>query len=121
MFWYFLSHPDSIHFTGDKADPVPSNLIGEHHKSPNKGSFWTNDTITFDKIQLTNSANPKQNQIMLNRFHKYQPIINISKIELSKTVKVKSVTFSQLQFIATPHYYNKEISVLKTRYIDKNH
>ena len=114
-------NPDSIQYTGDKADPVPSNLICEHHKSPNKGSFWTTDTITFDKIQLTNSANPKQNQIMLKRFHKYQPIIHIFKIESSKTEKVKSVTFPKLQFIATPHYYNKEISVLKTRYIDKTH
>ena len=112
MYFIFKTYFNMI--SGDKADPVPSNLICEHHNSPNNGSFWTNDTITF---QLTN---PKQNQNILNRFHMYQPIINISKIESSESSrieKVKSVNFPQLQFIAfiaIPHYYKKEIIVLKS-------
>jgi hypothetical protein len=45
--------------TGGKAEPPPHNPIYVHPDSPNYGSHWSKDPISFAKVKLTNKTTGK--------------------------------------------------------------
>ena len=96
-------------FTGGKAEPPPHSPIYIHPDSPNYGSHWSKDPISFAKVKLTNKTTGK-GQIMLNSLHKYEPRIHIVKVESGLEVGghsqkiIKTFTFPPTQFIAVTAY-----------------
>jgi phage baseplate assembly protein W len=97
-------------FLGGKAEPPPHNPIYVHPDSPNYGSHWSKDPISFAKVKLTNKTTGK-GQIMLNSLHKYEPRIHIVKVESGLEAGgghsqkiVKTFTFPPTQFIAVTAY-----------------
>ena len=95
---------------GGKAEPPPHNPIYVHPDSPNYGSHWSKDPISFAKVKLTNKTTGK-GQIMLNSLHKYEPRIHIVKVESGLEAGrghsqkiVKTFTFPPTQFIAVTAY-----------------
>jgi hypothetical protein len=100
-----------IFFLGGKAEPAPHHPIYVHPDSPNYGSHWSKDPISFAKVKLTNKTTGK-GQIMLNSLHKYEPRIHIVKVESGleagaggHTQKIiKTFTFPPTQFIAVTAY-----------------
>lgn len=100
-------------FLGGKAEPPPHNPVYVHPDSPNYGSHWSKDPISFAKVKLTNKTTGK-GQIMLNSLHKYEPRVHIVKVESSQndfhggpchTQKIiKTFTFPSTQFIAVTAY-----------------
>ena len=75
-----------IHFylliIGGKMDPPPKNPVYRHPESPNYGSHWTKEPINFQRVKLTNKGSPdsKNEKIMLNSLHKYEPWIHIEQV-----------------------------------------
>ena len=60
-------------------DPAPKNAIYKHPDSPNFGQDWLKDAISFQRVKLTNKGAQKEDKIMLNSLHKYEPWIHIDQ------------------------------------------
>ena len=109
--WFEYFFKFKFFFTGGKAEPAPHHPIYIHPDSPNYGSHWSKDPISFAKVKLTNKTTGK-GQIMLNSLHKYEPRIHIVKVESGleagvggHTQKIiKTFTFPPTQFIAVTAY-----------------
>ncbi|XP_046849055.1 T-box transcription factor T-like [Xenia sp. Carnegie-2017] len=101
---------------GGKAEPSsPSNLY-LHPDSPNFGSHWMRQSISFSKVKLTNKQN-SNGQIMLNSLHKYEPRVHIMKVGSSyEQQTVLTHSFAETQFVAVTAYQNEEITSLKIKF-----
>ncbi len=60
-----------------KADPHLPGRIHVHPDSPQRGSQWMKNVITFDKLKLTNNLMDDNGHIILNSMHRYQPRFHI--------------------------------------------
>lgn len=100
---------------GTKPDPVQLKCEYKHPDSPNFGSHWMKDSVSFNKIKLTNKP-PNKGQIQLNSLHKYEPRIIIYKLNSNMREKIAEASFSETQFIAVTAYQNEEITSLKIRF-----
>ena len=100
---------------GTKPDPVQLKCEYKHPDSPNFGSHWMKDSISFNKIKLTNKP-PNKGQIQLNSLHKYEPRIIVYKLNSNMREKIAEASFSETQFIAVTAYQNEEITSLKIRF-----
>ncbi|RDD46743.1 Brachyury protein-like protein 1 [Trichoplax sp. H2] len=102
---------------GGKPEPAPPSFVYIHPDSPNFGSHWMKQPVSFSKVKLTNKSNGG-GQIMLNSLHKYEPRLHIVKVGSSpdsdKTITAHS--FPETQFIAVTAYQNEEITALKIKY-----
>ncbi|KAM9828377.1 T-box transcription factor TBX19-like isoform 2-T2 [Syngnathus typhle] len=85
-----------------------------HPDSPNFGAHWMKETVTFDKVKLTNKRNA-EGQIMLNSLHKYEPHLHIVCVGSQRRL-VSNVSFEETQFIAVTAYQNDEITALKIKH-----
>ena len=50
---------DEFFVTGGKAEPAPQNPVYTHPDSPNYGSHWSKEPISFAKVKLTNKCSTK--------------------------------------------------------------
>ena len=69
-------------------DPAPKNAIYKHPDSPNFGQDWLKDAISFQRVKLTNKGAQKEDKIMLNSLHKYEPWIHIDQENQVKYLKI---------------------------------
>ena len=105
-------------FAGGKAEPPPHRAIYEHPDSPNYGSHWAKEPISFAKVKLTNK-NSTKDKIMLNSLHKYEPRLHICKVGShgpQSRNPIKTIPFPVTQFIAVTAYQNEEVTSLKIKY-----
>lgn len=100
---------------GTKPDPVQLKCEYKHPDSPNFGAHWMKDSISFNKVKLTNKP-PNKGQIQLNSLHKYEPRIVIYKLNTNVREKIAETSFHETQFIAVTAYQNEEITSLKIRF-----
>jgi hypothetical protein len=88
-----------------------------HPDSPNFGSHWMSNHITFNKLKLTNNEQKKSNDLVfLKSLHKYQPIIHVYKLIDKTKYRLQSFSFAETQFIAVTAYQNEQITSLKIKY-----
>lgn len=99
---------------GGKAEAAPSNPVYVHPESPNFGTHWMKEPISFAKVKLTNKTNGN-GQIMLNSLHKYEPRVHLLKVH-SEPRCVRTFPFPETQFIAVTAYQNEEVTSLKIKY-----
>ena len=69
-------------------DPAPKNAIYKHPDSPNFGQDWLKDAISFQRVKLTNKGAQKEDKIMLNSLHKYEPWIHIDQENQVKYLRI---------------------------------
>lgn len=100
---------------GTKPDPVQLKCEYKHPDSPNFGAHWMKDSLSFNKVKLTNKP-PNKGQIQLNSLHKYEPRIVIYRLNTNMREKVAEMSFQETQFIAVTAYQNEEITSLKIRH-----
>ncbi|XP_045196119.1 T-box transcription factor T homolog 1-like [Mercenaria mercenaria] len=101
---------------GGKAEPSVPNCVYVHPDSPNFGSHWMKESISFSKVKLTNKLNGG-GQIMLNSLHKYEPRLHVVKVTANAQKKrISSFNFPETQFIAVTAYQNEEITALKIKH-----
>lgn len=86
---------------GGKAEVAPPNPIYIHPESPNFGSHWMKEAVSFAKVKLTNKSNGN-GQIMLNSLHKYEPRVHLVRVDAVEERTVL-IFHTFLQFVI---YYN---------------
>ncbi|XP_044261317.1 T-box transcription factor TBX1-like isoform X2 [Tribolium madens] len=105
-----------------KADPVSPPRIHVHPDSPATGAQWMKQTVSFDKLKLTNNQLDDNGHIILNSMHRYQPRFHIVYLP-SKTANntneencsenFKTFVFPETAFTAVTAYQNHRITQLK--------
>uniref|UniRef100_A0A182ST25 T-box domain-containing protein n=1 Tax=Anopheles maculatus TaxID=74869 RepID=A0A182ST25_9DIPT len=126
-----------------KADPISPPRISVHPDSPATGATWMKQTISFDKLKLTNnqlddnghvsSATdttrphcPPTNgsptvyfQIILNSMHRYQPRLHVCYFtrngvkDEKDTLTHRTFVFPETSFTAVTAYQNQRVTQLK--------
>ncbi|CAH1111723.1 unnamed protein product [Psylliodes chrysocephalus] len=103
-----------------KADPVSPPRIHVHPDSPATGAQWMKQTVSFDKLKLTNNQLDDNGHIILNSMHKYQPRFHIVYLppktissEENCTENFKTFVFPETSFTAVTAYQNHRITQLK--------
>ncbi|CAG9832147.1 unnamed protein product [Diabrotica balteata] len=104
-----------------KADPVSPPRIHVHPDSPATGAQWMKQTVSFDKLKLTNNQLDDNGHIILNSMHRYQPRFhivylppkNLSSVEDNCNENFKTFVFSETSFTAVTAYQNHRITQLK--------
>ncbi|KZC05657.1 T-related protein [Dufourea novaeangliae] len=100
---------------GGKAEVAPPNPIYIHPESPNFGSHWMKEAVSFAKVKLTNKTNGS-GQIMLNSLHKYEPRVHLVRVDAVEQRTVLTYRYPETQFIAVTAYQNEEVTNLKIKY-----
>ncbi|ESN99217.1 hypothetical protein HELRODRAFT_134299, partial [Helobdella robusta] len=104
-----------------KADPPLPTRLYMHPDSPFTYEQLTKQTVSFEKIKLTNNMLDKTGHIILNSMHKYQPRIRLvlreNLMNDASTECSKIFVFPETIFIAVTAYQNQLITKLK---IDSN-
>ncbi|KAL4235430.1 T-box transcription factor tbx20 [Mactra antiquata] len=124
---YRYAYHRSSWLVAGKADPPLPTRFYVHPDSPYSGEQLMKQTVSFEKLKLTNNMLDKNSQIILNSMHKYQPRIHIVK-KKDSTPNLPSITtldaeefktfiFPETTFIAVTAYQNQLITKLK---IDSN-
>lgn len=124
---YRYAYHRSSWLVAGKADPPLPTRFYVHPDSPYSGEQLCKQTVSFEKLKLTNNMLDKNCQIILNSMHKYQPRIHIvkkkdstpnqSSITSLDAEEFKTFIFPETVFIAVTAYQNQLITKLK---IDSN-
>ena len=96
------------------------NPVYTHPDSPNYGSHWSENLISFAKVKLSNKISSKD-KVMLSSMHKYEPCLHVCRVDQDlnggrKATVVKSFAFAKSQFIAVTAYQNEEVTNLKIKF-----
>ncbi|XP_074645209.1 T-box transcription factor TBX20-like [Tubulanus polymorphus] len=124
---YRYAYHRSSWLVAGKADPPLPTRLYMHPDSPYSGDQLLKQTVSFEKLKLTNNMMDKHGHIILNSMHKYQPRIHIVKkkdngsgqhnIQSLDAEEFKTFIFPETVFIAVTAYQNQLITKLK---IDSN-
>nr|XP_029735174.1 T-box transcription factor TBX1-A [Aedes albopictus] len=115
-----------------KADPISPPRISVHQDSPATGATWMKQTISFDKLKLTNNQLDDNGHIILNSMHRYQPRLHVCHFSRTnstnnnnhhhhrgpiKTEKdmltYRTFVFPETSFTAVTAYQNQRVTQLK--------
>ncbi|XP_019869247.2 T-box transcription factor TBX1-A [Aethina tumida] len=103
-----------------KADPISPPRIHVHPDSPATGSQWMKQTVSFDKLKLTNNQLDDNGHIILNSMHRYQPRFHVVYLPPKGSVqdenyeeKFRTFVFPETAFTAVTAYQNHRITQLK--------
>ncbi|ELU10823.1 hypothetical protein CAPTEDRAFT_223644 [Capitella teleta] len=102
--------------TCGQAEQLPANgRVYLHPDSPNTGSHWMKQEVTFNKLKLTNNKSSNQGFIVLNSMHRYQPRIHVIEVggNAYEQKSLQTHSFPVTQFIAVTAYQNTDITQLK--------
>ncbi|CAH1959307.1 unnamed protein product [Acanthoscelides obtectus] len=94
-----------------KADPVSPPRIHVHPDSPATGAQWMKQTVSFDKLKLTNNQLDDNGHIILNSMHRYQPRFHI--VYLPPKNRSTAEEECETSFTAVTAYQNHRITQLK--------
>ncbi|KAH9507756.1 T-box transcription factor tbx20 [Bulinus truncatus] len=95
------------------------------YHSPFTGEHLMKQTVSFEKVKLTNNMLDKNGHIILNSMHKYQPRVHLIRKQENTKLPITSLdghdvttfVFPETVFIAVTAYQNQLITKLK---IDSN-
>ncbi|XP_046364793.2 T-box transcription factor TBX20-like isoform X2 [Haliotis rufescens] len=124
---YRYAYHRSSWLVAGKADPPLPTRFHVHPDSPFTGDQLQKQTVSFEKLKLTNNMLDKNGHIILNSMHKYQPRIHIVKkrdatpnqpsLTSLDAEEFRTFVFPECVFIAVTAYQNQLITKLK---IDSN-
>lgn len=122
---YRYAYHRSCWLVAGKADPPPKRQLYTHPDAALTGDQLMKQTVSFEKLKLTNNTQDKNGQIVLNSMHKYQPRIHLVKASDVTNMPITSLeeeeyrtfVFPESIFIAVTAYQNQLITKLK---IDSN-
>ncbi|CAG2206946.1 T-box transcription factor TBX20-like [Mytilus edulis] len=118
---YRYAYHRSSWLVAGKADPPLPTRLCSHPDGPFSGQQLQKQTISFEKLKLTNNLMDKNGQIILNSMHKYQPRLHIVKREPDDKSSVndleneeyRTFVFPETVFIGVTAYQNQLITKLK--------
>ncbi|XP_061099793.1 MAX gene-associated protein-like [Conger conger] len=103
------------------AEPHVKGRVFIHPDSPSLGHCWTQSSVSFYKLKLTNNTNDDGGNIILHSMHRYLPQLHLVPVETATSViqlsgpDVMTFTFPQAEFFAVTTYQNFRITQLKIR------
>ncbi|XP_058273823.1 T-box transcription factor TBX1 isoform X2 [Hemibagrus wyckioides] len=101
---------------GDVAIP---GRVHFHPDSPARGAQWMKQTVSFDRLKLTNNLLDDNGHIILNSMHRYQPRLHVVLVDQSRDSQRSAhrnfctFSFPETRFIAVTAYQNHRITQLK--------
>ncbi|KAM8924640.1 T-box transcription factor TBX1-like [Pelodytes ibericus] len=101
------------------ADPAPPGRLHFHPDSPARGAHWMRQTVSFDRLKITNNAQDMRGHIILNSMHRYQPRLHVLLSDRRRGGESRadqnfvSFVFPETQFTAVTAYQNQRITQLK--------
>ncbi|CAH8434101.1 unnamed protein product [Schistosoma bovis] len=136
---YRYAYHRSSWLVAGKADPELRLRHYVHPDSPFTGEQLMRQTVSFEKLKLTNNVLDRQGYIILNSMHKYQPRVHLiqlstnhndnsnnqfiinsllttslpKSLDILPTENIKTFTFPETIFIAVTAYQNQLITKLK--------
>jgi len=116
---YKYAYHNSRWMVAGKGDPPVPGRIYVHPDSPATGAHWMKQTVSFDKVKLTNNEMDKNGHVILNSMHRYQPRIHvmIAQDQHKPTSATEGISrtfvFEETQFTAVTAYQNQQITRLK--------
>ncbi|CAH8501787.1 unnamed protein product [Dicrocoelium dendriticum] len=124
---YRYAYHRSSWLMAGKADPETHLRHYAHPDSPFTGDQLANQTVSFEKLKLTNNVLDRHGYIILNSMHKYQPRVHLVRLRDSETggnlanttmeqftsEDLKTFEFPETVFIAVTAYQNQLITKLK--------
>uniref|UniRef100_A0A182P2L0 T-box domain-containing protein n=1 Tax=Anopheles epiroticus TaxID=199890 RepID=A0A182P2L0_9DIPT len=102
-----------------KADPISPPRISVHPDSPATGATWMKQTISFDKLKLTNNQLDDNGHIILNSMHRYQPRLHVCYFtrngvkDEKDSLTHRTFVFPETSFTAVTAYQNQRVTQLK--------
>ncbi|XP_057295608.1 T-box transcription factor TBX5-like [Hydractinia symbiolongicarpus] len=101
-----------------KAEPHLPGRLYVHPDGPSTGAQWIRQTVSFQKVKLTNNHLDQFGHIILNSMHKYQPRIHIVQANDNSAESLRKSTFTthvfpETELIAVTAYQNPRITQLK--------
>ncbi|XP_020295189.1 T-box transcription factor TBX10-like [Pseudomyrmex gracilis] len=117
---YRYAFHSSAWVVAGRADPVSPPRIHVHPDSPANGVHWMKQSISFDKLKLTNNQLDDNGHIILNSMHRYQPRCHVvvapsppGSAPDPRTENFKTFIFPETKFTAVTAYQNHRITQLK--------
>ncbi|KER33014.1 hypothetical protein T265_12717, partial [Opisthorchis viverrini] len=124
---YRYAYHRSSWLVAGKADPEMHLRQYVHPDSPFTGDQLAKQTVSFEKLKLTNNALDRHGYIILNSMHKYQPRVHlirsnsmddfgklsIKSLDSFDPEDVETFEFPETVFIAVTAYQNQLITKLK--------
>uniref|UniRef100_A0AAY4EMA2 T-box domain-containing protein n=1 Tax=Denticeps clupeoides TaxID=299321 RepID=A0AAY4EMA2_9TELE len=101
---------------GDAAAPGRMHF---HPDSPARGAQWMKQTVSFDRLKLTNNLLDDNGHIILNSMHRYQPRLHVVLVDARPDSQryahrnFCSFSFPETRFTAVTAYQNHRITQLK--------
>uniref|UniRef100_A0A7E4UUW0 T-box domain-containing protein n=1 Tax=Panagrellus redivivus TaxID=6233 RepID=A0A7E4UUW0_PANRE len=79
-----------------------------------KGHEWMSKEVTFD-VKITNCPNDDPKSVTLRTFHKYVPVLTISRFDVNTETATPFVeaTCPTAEFIAVYKYFNRKVAEYK--------
>uniref|UniRef100_A0ABM5F2J8 T-box-containing protein TBX6L-like n=1 Tax=Pogona vitticeps TaxID=103695 RepID=A0ABM5F2J8_9SAUR len=101
-----------------KAEPRPPCRTYVHPDSPAPGSHWMKETVSFQKLKLTNNTLDQQGHVILHSMHRYKPRFHILQAEelfgpAGGWSAFHTFSFPETAFTSVTAYQNKEVTKLK--------
>ncbi|VDP84799.1 unnamed protein product [Echinostoma caproni] len=121
---YRYAYHRSSWLVAGKADPELHLRHYVHPDSPFTGEQLIKQTVSFEKLKLTNNVLDRHGYIILNSMHKYQPRVHLvrrSAVDALTTLpsksldslrpdEIKTFEFAETVFIAVTAYQNQLVS-----------
>nr|CAE45765.1 Tbx4/5 protein [Podocoryna carnea] len=101
-----------------KAEPHLPGRLYVHPDGPSTGAQWMRQTVSFQKVKLTNNHLDQFEHVILNSMHKYQPRIHIVQADDNSAEALRKSTFTthvftETELIAVTAYQSPRITQLK--------
>ncbi|KAL6467714.1 hypothetical protein MHYP_G00233910 [Metynnis hypsauchen] len=116
---YRYAFHSSSWLVAGRGDAAVPGRVHFHPDSPARGAQWMKQTVSFDRLKLTNNLLDDNGHIILNSMHRYQPRLHVVLVDQRKdsqhTAHRNFCTFSftETRFIAVTAYQNHRITQLK--------
>ncbi|KAK2868802.1 hypothetical protein Q7C36_000673 [Tachysurus vachellii] len=116
---YRYAFHSSSWITAGRADVAIPGRVHFHPDSPARGAQWMKQTVSFDRLKLTNNLLDDNGHIILNSMHRYQPRLHVVLVDQSRDCQRSAhrnfctFSFPETRFIAVTAYQNHRITQLK--------
>ncbi|XP_051535349.1 T-box transcription factor TBX1 [Myxocyprinus asiaticus] len=116
---YRYAFHSSSWLVAGRGDVAAPGRVHFHPDSPARGAQWGKQTVSFDRLKLTNNLLDDNGHMILNSMHRYQPRLHVVLVDRSRNSQryahrnFCTFTFPETRFIAVTAYQNHRITQLK--------
>uniref|UniRef100_A0A673HFL6 T-box transcription factor TBX1-like n=1 Tax=Sinocyclocheilus rhinocerous TaxID=307959 RepID=A0A673HFL6_9TELE len=116
---YRYAFHSSSWLVAGRGDIAVPGRVHFHPDSPARGAQWIKQTVSFDRLKLTNNLLDDNGHMILSSMHRYQPRLHVILVDQSRDSQrfahrnFCTFSFPETRFIAVTAYQNHRITQLK--------